>query len=184
MTDSYCGGGIPGIVRDNLDTATATAGGSYDDIAVSHCRSPNQYQLQLDPRLSSTIPRIPLLALVLGMALGAGMAHAQGAAPPKPAPAPIVRPQGHGTDPAGQPAPQQRRRALDIRAQAPAPEVVTIRPREIPEFSRALLAPVVFQAPRLFTQVGQDRRTVVIFPGALPIVVPPTLPTPLSPRPE
>lgn len=112
------------------------------------------------------------------------MAHGQGAPPPKPAPAPVVQPQGRGAEPASQPVPQQRRRALDIRAQAPAPEVVTIRPREIPEFSRALLAPALFQPPSLFTQVSQDRRTVIIFPGALPIVAPQSLPIPPSPRPE
>ena len=112
------------------------------------------------------------------------MAHGQGAPPPKPAPAPVVQPQGRGAEPARQPVPQQRRRALDIRAQAPAPEVVTIRPREIPEFSRALLAPALFQPPSLFTQVSQDRRTVIIFPGALPIVAPQLLTIPPSPRPE
>ena len=172
------------MIRDNGDTATATATawGNCNDTAGSPCRSPNQ--LRLNPRLSSAIPQIPLAALVLGMALGAGMAHAQSAPPPKPAPAPAVQPQGRGADPASQPAPQPRRRALDIRAQAPAPEVVTIRPREIPGFSRALLAPAVFQPPRQFTQVSEDRRTVVIFPGALPIVAPLTLPTPPSPRPE
>jgi hypothetical protein len=57
---------------------------------------------------------------------------------------------------------QQRRRTLDIRATAPAPEVVTIRPREIPAFDRALLAPAMLRPPQ-----NTAPRTVVIFPGFL-----------------
>jgi hypothetical protein len=62
-------------------------------------------------------------------------------------------------------APQGRRRAIDIRATAPAPEVVTIRPRVIPAFGRALLVPMAIQPP---AAGDQPPATVVIFPGSLP----------------
>lgn len=64
------------------------------------------------------------------------------------------------------------RRTLDIRATAPAPEVVTIRPREIPVFSRSLLAPALFKPPAAAGAAdapNTNRRTVVIFPGTLPV---------------
>lgn len=72
---------------------------------------------------------------------------------------------------------RQGRRAIDIRATAPAPEVVTIRPREIPEFPRVLPLPDGLPAVR----VPSDREpvTVVIFPGG-PVPVPP----PPATRPE
>lgn len=83
--------------------------------------------------------------------------------------------EGQGAPPGAPPAapPPQRpvRRTLDIRAQAPAPEVVTIRPREIPQFSRTLLIPVVYPPPGGATADSTDisRRTMIIFPGTLPV---------------
>jgi hypothetical protein len=104
--------------------------------------------------------------------LHAAMAHGQGSPPPKPRPLPPVlqpAPQGQQGKQGQQPRPP--RRALDIRAQAPAPEVVTIRPREIPLFSRALISPAIYQPP-VAAQTSGDRTggTVVILPGTLPIV--------------
>ncbi|MCC7196329.1 MAG: hypothetical protein IT356_12310 [Gemmatimonadaceae bacterium] len=60
---------------------------------------------------------------------------------------------------------QAKRRAIDVRATAPAPEVVTIRPREIPRFPRSLLVPAMITPP-----AGDVRppATVVIFPGTIP----------------
>jgi hypothetical protein len=81
-----------------------------------------------------------------------------------------------GTPPARRDTTQRpARRTLDIRATAPAPEVVTIRPREIPVFSRSLLAPALFKpsvpantVPTTSAGPNTNRRTVVIFPGTLP----------------
>ena len=73
------------------------------------------------------------------------------------------------------------RRALDIRAQAPAPEVVTIRPREVPEFSRTLLAPAIYRSQPVS---DLNSRTIVIFPGALPILAPRAAGAPAPPDPE
>lgn len=60
---------------------------------------------------------------------------------------------------------QGKRRTIDVRATAPAPEVVTIRPREIPGFPRSLLVPAMITPP-----AGDVRppATVVIFPGTIP----------------
>ncbi len=84
--------------------------------------------------------------------------------------------EGQGAPPGAPPAtpPPQRpvRRTLDIRAQAPAPEVVTIRPREIPQFSRTLLIPVLYPPPpggATADSADTSRRTVIIFPGTLPV---------------
>ncbi len=83
--------------------------------------------------------------------------------------------EGQGAPPTQPPTvpPPQRpvRRTLDIRAQAPAPEVVTIRPREIPQFSRVLLIPAVYAPPAAASadSSATTRRTMVIFPGTLPV---------------
>ncbi|MEA3244762.1 MAG: hypothetical protein U9Q74_01270 [Gemmatimonadota bacterium] len=98
-----------------------------------------------------------------------------------------ARAQGQAQPPRRDSTTQQgRRRAIDIRATAPAPEVVTIRPREIPAFGRALLVPAVLQPP-----AGGDQppATVVIFPGSLPVPrpaapAPPRRPDTPTPPPE
>ncbi len=41
----------------------------------------------------------------------------------------------------GAPIDPKSRRTVEIRAQAPAPEVITVRPREVPQYTRRLLAP-------------------------------------------
>lgn len=105
---------------------------------------------------------IGLMAFAVVIPLGV---EGQGAPPVVPPVTPPVTP------------PPQRpvRRTLDIRAQAPAPEVVTIRPREIPQFSRALLIPLLYQPPVAgaatdTTDAGNtSRRTMIIFPGTLPV---------------
>jgi len=54
----------------------------------------------------------------------------------------LVRAQQPATPPASAPtAPKPARRTVEIRAQAPAPEVITVRPREVPQYSRRLLVP-------------------------------------------
>ncbi len=110
--------------------------------------------------------RMRLLGLlVLGAAIPL-VVEGQGAPPGGP---PVVPP---ATAPAT-PQPQRPvRRTLDIRAQAPAPEVVTIRPREIPQFSRTLLIPVVYPPPpggATADSADTSRRTMIIFPGTLPV---------------
>ncbi|MBM4194114.1 MAG: hypothetical protein FJ202_07025 [Gemmatimonadetes bacterium] len=73
-----------------------------------------------------------------------------------------------------------RRRALDIRATAPAPEVVTIRPRAIPAFDRAMALDSVLalSLPR-----GNGMRgTVVLLPGVLPFVRPDSVTRPNPPE--
>lgn len=60
-------------------------------------------------------------------------ARAQGATPPTPAPGARVAP--------------RVRRSVEIRAQAPAPEVITVRPREVPHYTRRLLVPALLVPP-------------------------------------
>lgn len=115
-----------------------------------------------------------ILTVAAMPAVAAAQATPQGAAQTPPA---VQRP----TPPAAQPAAGQggrgaqptRRRALDIRSSAPAPEVVTVRPREIPAFSRALLVPAVIAPPADAKTSG----TVVIFPGPVPGVQTPKPPS-------
>ncbi len=60
----------------------------------------------------------------------------------QPPAAPPKLPQ-QGTPPQ-QPTPTPpRRRALEIHGQAPAPEVVTVRPREIPQYTRKVVTPLL-----------------------------------------
>ena len=69
------------------------------------------------------------------------------------------------------PAPVPRKRALEIRGQAPAPEVVTVRPRTTPAYTRKLIAPALYDPP-----AGASARaaaTVVLLPGTLSAVRPP-----------
>ena len=73
--------------------------------------------------------------------------------------------------PPAQPAP--KRRAIDIRGQAPAPEVVTVRPREIPQYSRRIVSPSLINAP----PVQRPSSTVVILPMAPDV-------NPVTPKPR
>lgn len=80
----------------------------------------------------------------------------------------------------GQPAQAPRRRALEIRGQAPAPEIVTVRPREIPAYTRKLLVPALFA-----DSVGgpltpaRPRTTIILLPAPLPDARPAGSPPPV-----
>ena len=65
------------------------------------------------------------------------------------------------------PQPAPRKRALEIRGQAPAPEVVTVRPREVPRFTRRLIAPAMYDS-RPAPVASRPTSTVVLLPGPLP----------------
>jgi hypothetical protein len=86
--------------------------------------------------------------------------------------------------PAARPA---RAQAIEIRGQVPTPQVVTVRPRQIPVFSREVLTPAYFDqhfrewllapydlAPNLSAEILSAPTTVV----------PPTLPTDSTYRPS
>jgi len=51
------------------------------------------------------------------------------------------------------------RRTVEIRARAPAPEVITVRPRVVPQYTRRLLAPTLFPFP---DSTGAVRASVVV----------------------
>lgn len=88
-----------------------------------------------------TISTLPL-RYVLTLALAAGapvIARAQQPTPPPPVP-PIATPAAQG---ATAPAAPRVRRTVEIRAQAPAPEVITVRPRDVPQYTRRLLVPAL-----------------------------------------
>lgn len=94
------------------------------------------------------------LICAASLALAPAFLRAQ-AAPPKPA-----------APPAQQPPPPQapKRKALEIRGQAPAPEVVTVRPRVIPQFQRKIITPILYDAPPL----AQSAAYYIVLPGPLP----------------
>jgi hypothetical protein len=94
------------------------------------------------------------LVLVVGGAAAAPAVGAQQSTPPVQPPAP-------------------KRRAIDIRGQAPAPEVVTVRPREIPQYSRRIVSPALITAP----PVQRPSSTVVILPIAPDV-------NPVTPKPR
>jgi hypothetical protein len=48
---------------------------------------------------------------------------------------------------------------VEIRAQAPAPEVITVRPREVPQYTRRLLVPALIT---LADTTGAARASVVV----------------------
>ncbi|MBI3568642.1 MAG: hypothetical protein HY084_10645 [Gemmatimonadetes bacterium] len=76
----------------------------------------------------------------------------------------VVELRAQGQPPAQQPVPPApKRRALEIHGQAPAPEVVTVRPREIPQYTRRVITP-------LFTGGSAPKKssTVVVLPAPLP----------------
>lgn len=58
-----------------------------------------------------------------------------------------------------------KRRALEIRGQAPAPEVVTVRPREVPNYTHHIIAPTLYDAP----PASRTSTTVVILPAPLDV---------------
>ena len=99
-------------------------------------------------------PMIFALFLAVGGAAAAPRLGAQQSAPPAQPPAP-------------------KRRAIDIRGQAPAPEVVTVRPREIPQYSRRIVSPSLISAP----PVQRPSSTVVILPFAPDV-------NPVTPKPR
>ena len=68
-----------------------------------------------------------------------------------------------GTPPA--PPTPAKRRALEIRGQAPAPEVVTVRPREVPNYTHRIIAPTLYDAP----PASRASTTVVILPAPLDV---------------
>lgn len=96
------------------------------------------------------------LALAFALAIAPVTLRAQGA-PPKPAPP------ATGAQQPQQPTPA-RRKALEIRGQAPAPEVVTVRPREIPQFQRKILTPILYDAP----PAAPAAAYYIVLPGPLP----------------
>ena len=81
--------------------------------------------------------------------------RAQGQAVPPPVPPGQQQPQ--------QPSPQKRR-ALEIRGQAPAPEVVTVRPREVPQFQRMIITPILYDAAPAAPKIAY----YIVLPGPLP----------------
>lgn len=83
-----------------------------------------------------------VLALVL-VTTASEAARAQQPAVPPPVP-PTTAPSARGaTNPAASPAAPRVRRTVEIRAQAPAPEVITVRPRDVPQYTRRLLVPAL-----------------------------------------
>jgi len=106
---------------------------------------------------------VRVFALITVMLVTAPRAAlAQGGPPARPPTPPVARPAP--PPPARQPSAQQpsRRRTLEIRGQAPAPEVVTVRPREVPAYTRRIIVPALFEPP------PPTRGTVVLLPGPLP----------------
>jgi hypothetical protein len=89
------------------------------------------------------------------LSIAPAIARAQGQPVPPP---PAQQPQQP------QPPSPQKRRALEIRGQAPAPEVVTVRPREIPQFQRAIIAPILYDAPPAAAKIAY----YIVLPGPLP----------------
>jgi hypothetical protein len=79
--------------------------------------------------LERTVTRVAfVIAVAAGGVLFAGSAGAQ-----QPAPQPTPRAQ-----------PPRRPETIEIRGQVPTPQVVTVRPREAPAYSRRVLVPVFF----------------------------------------
>lgn len=58
----------------------------------------------------------------------------------------------------------QKRKSLEIRGQAPAPEVVTVRPREIPQFQRKIITPILFTPAPAAPAIAY----YIVLPGPLP----------------
>ena len=117
-------------------------------------------------------------ALGVLLSVTALTAGAQGAPPP-------ARP---GQPPSVQQPQPPKRKALEIRGQAPAPEIVTVRPREVPGYTRRIIVPTLFDAPPALvpvsggpaaagtpaltpasaTSLPSPRRTIVLLPGPPP----------------
>jgi hypothetical protein len=73
---------------------------------------------------------------------------------------PGVPPTAQPTTPApGAPTAPRVRRTVEIRAQAPAPEVITVRPREVPQYTRRLLVPALINPA---DTARADRAAVVV----------------------
>jgi len=82
--------------------------------------------------------RISTLRLALLLALVAAVPSLASAQQPTPAPTPAPTTAAPVT-----PGAPRVRRTVEIRAQAPAPEVITVRPREVPQYTRRLLVPAL-----------------------------------------
>ena len=79
--------------------------------------------------------------------------------------APVAaRGQGRPAQPQPQPQLPAKRRTLEIRGQAPTPEVVTVRPREIPQFPRGIITPILYDAP----PAAPKPAYYIVLPGPLP----------------
>jgi hypothetical protein len=85
--------------------------------------------------------------LLLALALTAAVPAVARAQQPPPAAAP------------GAPISPKARHTVEIRSQAPAPEVITVRPREVPQYTKRLLAPTLLTLP---DSTGAPRTSVVV----------------------
>jgi hypothetical protein len=75
---------------------------------------------------------------LMALAMLAGAPAVVSAQQPTPPAAPAAAPPASGA-----PIAPRTRRTVEIRAQAPAPEVITVRPREVPAYTRRLLVPAL-----------------------------------------
>jgi hypothetical protein len=101
------------------------------------------------------------LRLLLAVALGAtvpAVGRAQQPAPAPAAPTPAPPAAAPAAVPGGPISPNARR-TVEIRAQAPAPEVITVRPREVPQYTRRLIAPALLTPA---DTTGASRAGVVV----------------------
>jgi hypothetical protein len=101
--------------------------------------------------------RAAAVAAALGVSvLGASVAGAQQTPPPSP------------TRPAAAP-----RRVVIIRGSAPTPEVITVRPREIPDHPRDILGAVVTPwDPRVIADEPPRVRPLPLLPDSVPAAPP------------
>jgi hypothetical protein len=96
--------------------------------------------------------------------------------PPQQKPTPAKPAQARPAQAKSDSAQPPKRRSLEIHGQAPAPEVVTVRPREAPRYTHRIITP-------LLADSGAVRRpgtAVVILPA--PAVIAPATPNPTSPN--
>lgn len=101
----------------------------------------------------TTTSRLNALTLVLALVAAPRLARAQQPAPPSAQPATAPAP--------GSPIAAKQRRTVEIRAQAPAPEVITVRPREVPQYTRRLLAPALLT----YADTASAARASIVVPA-------------------
>ncbi|MBX9929387.1 MAG: hypothetical protein K2X99_10785 [Gemmatimonadaceae bacterium] len=89
--------------------------------------------------------------------------------------APVAPPSGA---PSTAPVPARPRRTVEIRGQAPAPEVVTVRPRELPTFSLVGAAPLWYDGARPTGTPTEPVRWVGDWPPVAPVIPPRSTPRP------